>query len=390
MFATTQRARRGLACAAMIAGLALPHGLGSGVAAGAPQADSEPALTAFADTLSAGLMPAADGRQPKAIVDTGSASGSASGSGWAKSTASAAVGEGPELTAALAAFAHGLLNPDAAPQGANRWDCKPTAQRPRPVVLLHGTWLNAFDTFSYMSPQLARAGYCVFAFNFGRSGLLEGGGLGTVLPGRYGVGPMEESSRQLAEFVERVRAATGAEQVDIVGHSQGGTVANRYLKLEGGAGKVGKLITFGATHHGTSLMGIATLGRVINNLGVNILGFYEPIVGISNIQQAHGSAFYAELNAGGDTVPGVEYTAVGSRYDEVTNPYDWTFLQAGPGATVHNITLQAGCEQDFSDHLTMMYSPRSVSIALNALDPATHPALDCAFNPWLVGGGGRL
>ncbi|MBF6090294.1 lipase, partial [Nocardia cyriacigeorgica] len=91
-----------------------------------------------------------------------------------------------------------------------------------------------------------------------------------------------------------------------------------------------------------------------------------------------------------DTVAGVDYTIVGSRYDEITNPYDLTFLKPGPGATVRNITLQEGCEQDISDHLTMMYSPRALSIALNALDPVQFPQLQCTFNPWLIGGGGQL
>ncbi|MEV0245781.1 alpha/beta fold hydrolase [Nocardia sp. NPDC050712] len=365
----------------LVAGVALAQGVGPA------NASPEDELRAFAQSLSAGLVPAADGRQPQAIVDSGSGSGSA---GWGRSTAAAAVGEGPAMTAPLAAFAYGLFNPDSAPAGANRWDCQPTAEHPRPVVLLHGTWLNAYDTFSSLSPQLARAGYCVFALNFGKSGLVQGGGLGSVLPGRYGVGPMEESSLQVAEFVERVRAATGTDQVDIVGHSQGGTIANHYLKFNGGAGKVAKLVTFGATHHGTSLLGIATLGRAINNLGINILGFAEPIAGLSNIQQAVGSPFYAVLNADGDTVPGVDYTAVGSRWDEVTNPYDWTFLRAGAGATVHNITLQEGCEQDLSDHLTLMYSPRAASLALNALDPAHATVPTCTFNPWLIGGSGKL
>ncbi|WP_433761599.1 esterase/lipase family protein [Nocardia sp. CA-135398] len=378
-----QRGCRAFAGAALIAGLAVAHGLGIGTAGAEP---ADPDQQFLVEQINAGLAPAPDGRRPQAIVD----SGSGSGSGWAKSIASNTVGEGPEMTAALAAFAYGLTHPDAAPAGANRWDCKPSAEHPNPVVLLHGTWLNAFDTFAYLSPQLARAGFCVFAFNFGRSGLLDGGGIGAALPGRYGVGPMAESSRQLADFVERVRAATGAEKVDIVGHSQGGTVADQYLKFDGGGDKVGKLVTFGATHHGTSLMGIALLGRAINNLGVNILGFYEPIVGLSNIEQAVGSSFYARLNANGDTVPGIDYTIVGSRYDEVTNPYNWTFLLAGPDARVDNITLQDGCEQDLSDHLTMMYSPRSASIALEALDPAHHSNLDCSFNPWLIGGGGAL
>ncbi|MFG1771660.1 esterase/lipase family protein [Nocardia salmonicida] len=390
---------RSAVAAALIVGVAVGHGLATTSTAAEPAVASE--LQSFADAVTAGLKPSSDGRQPTAIVDSGSgsgsggsgsASGSASGSGsaYGHSTAAAPVGQGPELTAPLAAFAYGLASPDVAPAGANNWDCKPSVEHPRPVVLLHGSWLNAFDTFSSLSPQIARAGFCVFALNFGRSGLIEGGGLGSVLPGRYGVGPIEESSRQVAEFIDRVRTSTGADKVDIVGHSQGGTVANHYLKFEGGANKVAELVSLGATHHGTTLMGIATLGRAINNLGIDILGFYEPIVGISNIQQAIGSPFYTTLNAKGDTVPGVDYTAVASRYDEVTNPYDLAFLRAGDGATVRNVTLQDGCEQDVSDHLTLMYSPRAASVVLNALDPVKHPNLNCAFNPWLIGGGGKL
>ncbi|MFI9504438.1 esterase/lipase family protein [Nocardia sp. NPDC052566] len=377
-----QHIRRAALGAAVVAGMTIAALLDSGAAqADAPIAPTEQAL---ADYISAGLNPAADGRRPTAVVDSGSSSGSST------SRASDVLGEGPELSAYLAAFGYGLTHPDAAPPGANRWNCTPSAEHPRPVVLLHGTWLNAYDTFAFLSPRLARAGFCVFAFNFGRSGLLEGGGLGPILPGRYGVGQMEDSARQLAAFVDRVRTATGADTVDIIGHSQGGTVADQYLKFEGGEGKVRKLITFGATHHGTSLLGIALLGRLINNLGVDILGFYQPLIGPANVQQAVGSAFYARLNALGDTVPGVDYTVVGSWHDQVTNPYDWTFLQPGPGATVDNITLQAGCEQDMSDHLTMMYSPRAASIALHALDPAAYPGLECTFNPWMVGGGGHL
>ncbi|MGC4990592.1 esterase/lipase family protein [Nocardia salmonicida] len=382
MIATTHSLRRAL-CGI---GIAAVLTAASGPATAEPVL--EPTIASLAEYVNAGTVPAADGRTPTAIADTGSASGS--GSGSAGSRASDAVGEGPEMSAYLPAFAYGLLHPDAAPPGANRWDCKPSAQHPRPVVLLHGTWLNAYDTFSYLSPQLAKAGYCVFALNFGKSGLLEAGGLGAVLPGRYGVGPMVDSSRQVAAFIERVRAATGSDQVDIVGHSQGGTIANHYLKFEGGQGKVGKLVSFGATHHGTSLLGIATLGRMINNAGIDILGFYRPIIGAANVEQAIGSPFYTTLNATGDTVRGVAYTAVGSRYDEVMNPLDLVFLRAGPDATVDNITLQNGCEQDVSDHLTMMYSPRATSIALRALDPEGSPTLACTFNPWFFGGGGSL
>jgi triacylglycerol esterase/lipase EstA (alpha/beta hydrolase family) len=358
--------------------------IGSGTATAAPPDAPE---TQLADLIAAGLHPAADGDVPQPILDTGSSSGSG---GRVGSHASDAVGEGPEMTSYLAAFGYGLTHPDAAPPGANRWDCVPSADHPKPIVLVHGTWLNAYDSFAYMAPKLARAGFCIFAFNYGRSGLLDGGGLGAVLPGRYAVGPIEDSARQLAAFVDRVRATTHSDRVDIVAHSQGAPVADQYLKFDGGAEKVGQLVSFGGTHHGTTLLGMATLGRIITNLGIDILGFYRPLVGPANIQQAVGSPFLSRLNLAGDTVPGVAYTVVASRYDEVMNPVELALLRAGPDATVDDITLQDGCEQDLSDHLTMMYSPRALSIALHALDPQRYPTLSCSFNPWLAGGGGGL
>ncbi|WP_433685751.1 esterase/lipase family protein [Nocardia sp. CA-119907] len=326
--------------------------------------------------------------RPQAGAIAGTDSGSSSGlsGGFSSDT----VGYGPQSSSAAAAFGYSLLHPDAAPPGTNDWNCKPTAEHPRPVVLVHGTWMNAYDGFAYMSQPITDAGFCTFTFNYGRSDVGQGGGLGSLLPGAMGTGYIQDSAKQLATFVDRVLAATGATQVDLIGHSQGGAMSNWYTKFEGGATKVHNLITYGATNHGTSLDGIGTLGRAINNLGVDVLGFVELFVGHAGIQQTVGSAFVNQLNAGGDTVPGIDYTIVATRYDEVTNPYASTFLTPGPGATVQNITLQDGCEQDVSDHITMMYSPRALSIALNALDPAKFPDLQCTFNPWLIGGGGSL
>ncbi|VFA96445.1 esterase/lipase family protein [Nocardia cyriacigeorgica] len=369
------------------------------------QAAAAPTERDLADYIAAGRSvagPVADsGSSSGSACDSGSGAGSGNGSGdcyggsgsssgSSGGYASDTVGWGPAQTSWVAAFAYGLANGDAAPPGANDWNCKPSPQHPRPVLLIHGTWMNAYNGFAYMGQPIKDAGFCTFTFNYGRSNLLEGGGLGSVLPGVMGTGYIQDSAKQLAVFVDRVLAATGASEVDIVAHSQGGSMSNWYTKFDGGAAKVKNLITYGATHHGTSLDGIGALGRAINNLGIDILGFIEIFVGHAGIQQTIGSDFVNRLNANGDTVAGVDYTIVGSRYDEITNPYDLTFLKPGPGATVRNITLQEGCEQDISDHLTMMYSPRALSIALNALDPVQFPQLQCTFNPWLIGGGGQL
>ncbi|WP_280438541.1 esterase/lipase family protein, partial [Nocardia cyriacigeorgica] len=313
------------------------------------QAAAAPTEQDLADYIAAGRSvagPVADsGSSSGSACDSGSGAGSGNGSGdcyggsgsssgSSGGYASDTIGWGPAQTSWVAAFAYGLANGDAAPPGANDWNCKPTAQHPRPVLLIHGTWMNAYNGFAYMGQPIKDAGFCTFTFNYGRSNLLEGGGLGSVLPGVMGTGYIQDSAKQLAVFVDRVLAATGAAEVDIVAHSQGGSMSNWYTKFEGGAAKVKNLITYGATHHGTSLDGIGALGRAINNLGIDILGFIEIFVGHAGIQQTIGSDFVNQLNANGDTVAGVDYTIVGSRYDEITNPYDLTFLKPGPGATV--------------------------------------------------------
>ncbi|WP_054816753.1 esterase/lipase family protein [Nocardia arizonensis] len=370
------------------------------VAAPEPAARSAPTEQALADYIAAGL-------KAKPVAGTGSAcnsgsgagsgngsgncyGGSGSSSGSAGGFSSDTVGYGPPMTSWVAAFGYGLQHPDVAPPGTNDWSCKPSAEHPRPVIAVHGTWMNAYNGFAYMGQPLKDAGFCVFTFNYGRSNLLQGGGLGSVLPGVMGTGYIEDSAKQLALFVDRVLGATGSDKVDIVAHSQGGPMSGYYTKYEGGASKVQKMITLGATHHGTTLDGIGALGRAVNNLGIDVLGFVEIFVGHAGIQQTVGSDFVNKLNAGGDTVPGIDYTVIGTRYDEITTPFDLTYLHAGPGATVNNVVLQDGCDSDLSDHLTMLYSPRALSIVLRALDPAGHPDLRCTFNPWVIGGGGSL
>jgi triacylglycerol lipase len=99
------------------------------------------------------------------------------------------------------------------PPGANDWGCKPSAAHPYPVVLVHGTFANMLDNWSSMSPALKASGYCVFALNYGGSG---------GEPLIYATGPIAESARQLDAFVARVRSATGARKVSLVGTRRAG------------------------------------------------------------------------------------------------------------------------------------------------------------------------
>ena len=102
--------------------------------------------------------------------------------------------------------------------------CKPTRAHPRPVVLVHGTFADMADSWQALSPLLVDNGYCVFALNYGSSN-----GSGEL--GVYATGPIATSAEELGAFVQKVLSATGAGQVDMVGHSQGGMMPRYYLRF---------------------------------------------------------------------------------------------------------------------------------------------------------------
>jgi triacylglycerol esterase/lipase EstA (alpha/beta hydrolase family) len=240
-----------------------------------------------------------------------------------------------------------LPSPGISPPGANDWNCKPTAAHPYPVVLVHGTLADMTISWNLISPRLKRDGYCVFALDYGNRA----------------TGPIEDSAAQLRDFVDRVLAATGAGKVSIVGHSQGGMMPRYYMKFLGGGGKVDDLIGLSPSNHGTVNPGALILDAV----GVCY----------SCGQQAAGSAFITNLNAGDETPGGASFTVVQTRYDEVVIPYTSAFLS---GANTTNVLLQDRCPLHVAEHLSIIYDAVALRWVRNALgrsgpaDPGFRPS----------------
>jgi triacylglycerol esterase/lipase EstA (alpha/beta hydrolase family) len=274
----------------------------------------------------------------------------------------------PVIYNGISGYAH--ANPTASPPGANNWSCKPTAAHPRPVVLVHGTFADMADSWQALSPLLVNKGYCVFALNYGSYD-----GSGAV--GVDATGPIETSAQQLGTFVDKVLAATGAAQVDMVGHSQGGMMPRYYMKFDGGAAKVHTLVGLAPSNHGTTLEGLFTLAGYFP--GANAALTVCPACA----EQEAGSAFITKLNSGGETLPGVHYTVIESTNDEVVTPYTSAFL-SGPNVT--NITLQQQCALDQGEHLSMPYDHIADADVLTALDPA-HPVTPACTPVAPVAGG---
>ncbi|WKU44167.1 alpha/beta fold hydrolase [Streptomyces sp. VNUA116] len=246
--------------------------------------------------------------------------------------------------------------------GWNDYSCKPSAAHPRPVVLVHGTLGNSVDNWLVLAPYLKNRGYCVFSLDYGK---LPG------VPLFYGLGPIAKSAEELSAYVDKVRDATGADKVDIVGHSQGGAMPRYYLNFLGGKDKVNSLTGIAPNNHGTTLSGLVTLMDKIPGAR-NALGGLTP--GLTD--QAIGSDFLKKMNSVPDTVPGVRYTVIATKYDEVVTPYTSGFLS---GPDVRNVLLQNLCAVDFSEHIAIGTVDRVVAHEVaNALDPANATPTTCA------------
>ncbi|MEU8535703.1 esterase/lipase family protein [Streptomyces parvulus] len=267
------------------------------------------------------------------------------------------------LTAAVAVFPAATAAADARPAaGWNDYTCKPSAAHPRPVVLVHGTFGNSVDNWLGLAPYLKNRGYCVFSLDYGQ---LPG------VPFFHGLGPVEKSAEQLDAYVDRVLAATGAAEADLVGHSQGGMMPRYYLKFLGGAAEVNALVGIAPSNHGTTLAGLTNLLPYFPGVE-DLLNEHTPALA----DQVVGSDVLTKLNAGGDTVPGVRYTVLATKYDEVVTPYRSQYL-SGPG--VRNVLLQDLCPLDLSEHLAIgLFDRIAFHEVANALDPARATPTTCA------------
>lgn len=277
----------------------------------------------------------------------------------------------PVLFSAASVGPNPIFDPTASPAGANNWACKPSAQHPDPVVLVHGAGATMAENWSTMAPLLADNGYCVFALTYGLD------------PGESYVGglqPMEESSQQLAAFVAKVLAATGAAKVDLVGHSEGTVMPQYYLKRLGGAADVNRYVALAPLYKGTTLYGATAM---INAFEAYLPAVATPIEAAVNSvcgscqEFLSGSSFLTSLYSDGVyAVPGVTYTTIMTRYDEAVVPYTSGELDA-PNAT--NIVVQDQCPLDFSEHATLAWDPVVGQDILNALDPSDAQPVSCTL-----------
>jgi hypothetical protein len=324
----------------------------------------------------------------------------------------------PSGTGVLKGMASELNDPTGMPPGVVNGPCI-LRDHPYPVVLVHGTFANANFSWQTLAPMLAGAGYCVFALDYGANQSTAQFGNHT-----FAVDAIEQSAAELAAFIDTVVIPdTGASQVDIVGHSQGGLMPRYFIEHDwdcsgsslgtnaygdpycaplpgsdtGGA-------TIGATCRSSSpIEGAACVHTMVglapSNHGADAYGLVPLFVtlfgpstytfpGAANCpacaEQEAGSPFLTALNGTDgslEATPGVLYYVLETADDTIVTPapnpvnralgvWPSAFLHGRPNTTgqVLNTVLQDQCPTDATDHIGIIYDPVALEDVMQALD----------------------
>jgi len=269
----------------------------------------------------------------------------------------------------VAALASGGASPDAVP-GANDFSCKPTAAHPRPVVLVHGLGATMGANWAAMSPLLKNNGFCVFALTYGRR---------PGLPYFGGLARQEDSSKELDALVKHVLSATGASKVDLVGHSEGTVMPRWWMSFMGGDKLVANYVMLTPLWQGTKLAASDVLLAAGKQLpgGEAMVGQLFDSTGCGSCPEfVNGSRYLADVDRVGKALPGVQYTDIVTKYDELVSPYTSGILEA---PNVKNVVLQDVCATDYSEHAAVAIDPMAGQIMLNTLDPAHARPVPCTL-----------
>jgi triacylglycerol lipase len=315
---------------------------------------------------------------------------------------SGADGTGPypvpwTFAAALPAGAENGPNvpaPGTTPDGQN-CTATPNVTHARPVVLVHGLGADENDNWQTMSPWLADHGYCVYALTYGNDPSAS------PPADRFGgLSDMAATARTLAAFVQAVLGWTGAQKVDIVGHSEGGTMPDWYLKFDGGSKYVDHFVAISGVLHGTDFWGLGDLyalgqaygysqqyAQTFSQYCQSCLEFLPTspwMTALDSTNPGAGPGGAAPVCPwDGAAVAGIAYTSIATDNDELVRPPTSDFINPScngtDGISLHNILLQSQCPTDQSDHLAVAADPVVAQDILNALDPTRARPVRCAL-----------
>ncbi|SDR79304.1 Triacylglycerol esterase/lipase EstA, alpha/beta hydrolase fold [Nocardioides scoriae] len=155
----------------------------------------------------------------------------------------------------------------------------------------------------------------------------EGREVVVFAPSQGGTGDLRVQARRLATLVRETLARTGEPSVDLVGYSAGGVIARLYVRDDGGADVVRRVVTLGSPHHGTD----------VAQLAVDAAGSCPTACE----QLVPDSDLLRSLDAGDETPQGPQWATVRSDDDEVVTPTGSAALQGARNVLVQDLCPDA-------------------------------------------------
>jgi triacylglycerol esterase/lipase EstA (alpha/beta hydrolase family) len=166
-------------------------------------------------------------------------------------------------------------------------------------------------------------------------------------------GDLRVQARRLATLVKATLRRTGDHSVDLVGYSAGGVVVRLFVRDDGGAGLVRRVLTIGSPHHGTDVAATAT----------DAVGSCPTACE----QLVPGSELLDRLNAGDETPSGPRWTTLRSTSDTVVTPTESASL-----AGALNLLVQDYCVSSTTSHGALPGDPVTLA-AVPAVLGRGHP-----------------
>ena len=212
-----------------------------------------------------------------------------------------------------------------------------------PVLFLHGTTSDPKANWSWnwaRAMDLAKRPHCELDSPAGATG------------------DIQVSAEYVVNAIRTMHTRAG-KKISIVGHSQGGMVGRWALKYwPDTRAMVDDYVGLASSNHGTTSAHFSC--GLPNGCSA------------ANWQQSAGSKFLTALNTGPETWPGISYTVIATRYDEIVAPPTAGFLK--PAANVTNTTAQDICPLELVEHFGMAYDNAAWLVGIDALTHAG-PAL---------------
>ncbi|KAJ4159543.1 uncharacterized protein LMH87_008441 [Akanthomyces muscarius] len=258
----------------------------------------------------------------------------------------------------------------------NDFSCKPSADHPNPVVLLHGLGATYYEDINFLEAFLQSKGFCTYSLTYGAYD-------GFPLVG--GLKPIDESSHQIADLINEVHAKTGANKIDIVGHSEGGFQSLYVPKFrEGISSLVDHIVAIAPPTHGTTFANLLNLLPLFGKDARENLGEILEKVGCAPCNEiSTGGPSIAKLNDGKPIVqPGNKVTVITSKHDELVTPTTTSFIQEDG---VNNIYIQDYCKSDPAGHIGEAYDTNVWNLVLNSLEDQVGRKFLCLAGPPVSG-----